>query len=72
MKTFFRNWCGKYWLVAEYSLAAIMFTLLILNRNIWEIPNKFCCAIAIFIAIHDAEEWQLPGGFHYQYLFTSQ
>lgn len=66
-KQVFIKWCNHYWLIAEFGLGIIMLILLILNWNVWSIENKFCCTIPIFIAIHVAEEWKLPGGFHYQY-----
>lgn len=66
-KNFFTKWCSHYWLIVEFTLGIIMLLLLIMNWNNWSIANKFCCTIPIFIAIHVAEEWKLPGGFHYQY-----
>lgn len=66
-KNVFLKWCHHYWLIAEFALGIIMLILLIVNWNTWSIETKFCCTIPIFIAIHVAEEWKLPGGFHYQY-----
>lgn len=61
------KWCEKTWMYVLYFTGIIMTAVLIFNWNEWSWIQRVLSTITIIIPLHVLEEWQLPGGFHYQY-----
>lgn len=59
--------CDKIWLYIMYAVGAVIAVLFLIYWNDWEYGFKLLLSFGILIPLHVLEEWQLPGGFHYQY-----
>ena len=57
----------KNWLTVLYLLGILSFIVLIFSGGNWPLTQRLLWAVAIILPAHACEEWQLPGGFHYQY-----
>lgn len=68
-----KKWCSSYWLYVTYVLGIAAFMFLIKNWNVWSAEQKLLSLMAILLPLHVAEEWKVPGGFHFSYnlLFKS-
>ncbi len=55
------------WLYVLYAIGAVMTAVLIINWQIWPVIQKILVLFTIILPLHVLEEWQIPGGFHYQY-----
>ena len=62
-----KKWCSTYWLYTIYAMGVIALLVLVKNWTIWNDGEKLLALMAILLPIHVAEEWKLPGGFHYAY-----
>lgn len=67
--TMLKKW-DKIWLNVLYLLGLGLLMILIGFGQDWPQRFKLIWAVAIILPIHACEEWQLPGGFHYQYNLT--
>lgn len=61
------KWCEKIWLYVMYTIGIILLVMLIVNWNNWSFGLRMICTLGIILPIHVCEEWQFPGGFHFQY-----
>lgn len=61
-----KKW-DKIWLNVLYLIGIILLMILVLGGQDWSLRFKLVWLVAIILPMHACEEWQLPGGFHYQY-----
>lgn len=68
-----KKWCSTYWLYVTYALGIGVFVALLMNWDTWGLAQKLLAVMGFLLPAHVAEEWQVPGGFHYAYncLFRS-
>lgn len=64
-----KKW-DKIWLNVLYILGLLLLMILVLADSHWSLRLKLVMMVAIILPIHACEEWQIPGGFHYQYNLT--
>ncbi|MCQ4638609.1 HXXEE domain-containing protein [Anaerovorax odorimutans] len=64
-QTILDKWVDHNWLYANFILGVIMFVLLIWQWNVWEVPQRLICILAILVPIHNFEEYLFPGGFYF-------
>lgn len=62
-----KKWCTDTWLYVMYAIGAVMALLLLWKWDQWSHTVKLLVSITIIVPLHVAEEWRLPGGFHYIY-----
>jgi hypothetical protein len=66
------KWCDKIWLYVLYLLGTVMAAALVINWQSWTQIQKILVFSTVVLPLHVLEEWQVPGGFHYQYNLTQR
>lgn len=61
----FQKWCDHMWLYFNYFLGVVMSVALIVNWEVWDVPQKLVCLLAIVVPAHNFEEYMYPGGFFF-------
>lgn len=64
-KSLLNRWCGQPWLHATYFLGIIMANILIINWNVWSVPQRLMGLLTVFLPLHVFEELTWPNGFHF-------
>lgn len=61
------KWCSKVWLRVLYVLGVLFLVVSATHWGLWSFGQKLIGAMGVILPLHVLEEWQIPGGFHYQY-----
>lgn len=61
-----KQW-DKIWLNVLYLVGLVLLMIMVLAGQSWSLRFKLVWLVAIILPVHACEEWQIPGGFHYQY-----
>lgn len=62
-KTWLDRWCGQPWLHATYFLGIVMVNVLILQWDVWDVPQRLMGLLAVMLPLHVFEELTWPNGF---------
>ncbi len=64
-KSLLNWWCGQPWLHATYFLGIVMLNVLIINWNVWSVPQKLMGLLTVLLPLHVFEELTWPNGFQF-------
>lgn len=57
----------RIWLNVFYVIGICLLMILVLFGGDWPLRLRLVYMVSVILPMHACEEWQLPGGFHYQY-----